>query len=46
VIVSKSAPTDLGLKLAADLGVTVVGFVRGKRMNVYTHDWRITRDGE
>ncbi len=44
VIVSKSAPTNLGLKLAGDLGVTLVGFVRGGRMNVYTHDWRIKRD--
>jgi len=44
VIVSKSAPTNLGLKLASDLGVTLVGFVRGGRMNVYTHDWRIKRD--
>lgn len=46
MIVSKSAPTDLGLKLAADLGVTLIGFVRGKRMNVYTHDWRIARDAK
>lgn len=45
IIVSKSAPTTLGLKLAAELGVTLVGFVRGRRMNVYTHDWRISRDG-
>jgi len=41
VIVSKSAPTNLGVRLANDLGVTLVGFVRGKRMNVYTHAWRI-----
>ena len=46
VIISKSAPTSLGLRLADDLGVTLVGFVRGKRMNVYTHDWRITIDGK
>ena len=45
IVVSKSAPTSLGLRLAADLGVTLVGFVRGRRMNVYTHDWRIKRDG-
>jgi FdhD protein len=44
IIVSKSAPTSLGLRLADDLGVTVVGFVRGKRMNVYTHAHRIARD--
>jgi FdhD protein len=46
IIVSKSAPTNLGVRLANDLGLTLVGFVRGKRMNVYTHDWRITRDGK
>ena len=46
MLVSKSAPTDLGLKLAADLGVTLVGFVRGMRMNVYTHDWRIATDAK
>ena len=44
IIVSKSAPTNLGVRLADALGVTLVGFVRGKRMNVYTHDGRITRD--
>lgn len=46
VIVSKSAPTNLGVRLANDLGVTLVGFVRGKRMNVYTHAWRIATDGK
>jgi FdhD protein len=44
LIASKSAPTDLGVKLANDLGITLVGFVRGKRMNVYANRWRI-RDG-
>jgi len=46
VIVSKSAPTNLGVKLADDLGVTLVGFVRGKRMNVYTHAERIATNGK
>ncbi len=46
VIISKSAPTDLGVRLANDLGITLIGFVRGKRMNVYTNDWRIVTDGE
>lgn len=45
VLVSKSAPTNLGVKLANDLGVTLVGFVRGKRMNVYTHNERIATNG-
>ena len=41
ILISKSAPTSLGVRLAADLGVTLIGFVRGKRMNVYTHGWRV-----
>jgi FdhD protein len=41
VLVSISAPTDLGVKLADDLGMTLIGLVRGKRMNVYSGRWRI-----
>jgi FdhD protein len=41
-LVSKSAPTSSGVKLAEELGITLIGFVRGTRMNVYTHDWRVT----
>ena len=41
VLISKSAPTDQGVKLATDMGVTLVGFVRGKKMNVYANEWRI-----
>ena len=46
LIISKSAPTDLGVRLANDLGITLIGFVRGSRMNAYTNDWRIVTDGE
>jgi len=42
IIVSKSAPTNLGVRLADNLGVTLIGFVRGRRMNIYTHAERIT----
>ena len=41
IIISKSAPTNLGIKLAEDLGITLIGFARGKRMNVYTNAGRI-----
>ena len=46
ILISKSAPTNLGLRLANELGVTLIGFVRGRRMNVYANGWRITTDGE
>ncbi len=45
ILISKSAPTNLGVRLAADLGVTLIGFVRGKRMNVYTDSWRVMAKG-
>lgn len=41
IIVGVSAPTDLALKLADELGITVIGFARENRMNVYTHPERI-----
>lgn len=41
IIVSKSAPTDLALTLADDLGITAIGFVRRNKMNVYTHTYRV-----
>ncbi|MDA8234634.1 MAG: formate dehydrogenase accessory sulfurtransferase FdhD [Clostridia bacterium] len=40
-VVSRSAPTDLAVKIGDELGVTIVGFVRGNRMNIYTHPQRI-----
>lgn len=41
LLLSKSAPTDLALRLAHDLGITVVGFIRGQQLAVYTHPHRI-----
>jgi len=46
MLVSKSAPTSTAVNMAGELGITLAGFVRGGRMNVYTHDWRITADAE
>jgi len=41
VLASKSAPTNTAVKLADLLGITLIGFVRGTRMNVYSHHQRI-----
>ena len=46
ILISKAAPTNVGVKLAADLDITLIGFVRGRRMNVYTHDWRVAANGK
>jgi len=41
VVISRAAPTDLAIKLAKRADITLVGFVRGERMNIYTHPQRI-----
>jgi FdhD protein len=41
VLASRTAPTDLAIKIAEESGVALVGFVRGERMNIYTNKQRI-----
>jgi len=41
VVTSISAPTDRGVKAAKETGLTLIGFVRGRRFNVYTYPERL-----
>lgn len=43
VLASRTAPTDLAIRIAEKSGVTLVGFVRGERMNIYTNTDRILK---
>jgi FdhD protein len=44
IIASMAAAIDSGIRIAMDAGVTLVGFARGKHMNVYTFPERILLD--
>lgn len=41
VVISHSAPTDLALSMAKAANITIAGFVRGTRMNIYYGEHRI-----
>lgn len=41
VLAAVSAPSSLAVEVAEELGVTLVGFLRGDSMNVYSHPWRL-----
>jgi len=45
ILAAVSAPTSMALELARELNLTLVGFVRGQRLNVYTHPERIVISG-
>ena len=41
VVVSRSAPPDRSISLARELGITLIGYARGDRLSVYTHEERV-----
>lgn len=41
ILVSRCAVTDVAIQYARSLGLTLIGFVRGRRMNIYTGAKRI-----
>lgn len=41
IVISRTSPTSLAITLAEQGGITLIGYARHDRFNVYTHPWRI-----
>ena len=44
VLAGISAPSSLAVNFARDCGITLIGFLRSNRFNVYTHPQRLNRE--
>ncbi|MCX8034028.1 MAG: formate dehydrogenase accessory sulfurtransferase FdhD [Thermodesulfovibrio sp.] len=42
IIVSRTAPTSLAIDIGEEVGLTIIGFLRGNRCNIYCHGERIS----
>ena len=42
IVASISAPSSLAIDLAKDFGITMIGFLRGRSMNIYANPERVT----
>ena len=45
VVISRTSPTSLAVELARSWQITLIGYARGKTLNVYAGEWRVADSG-
>lgn len=43
LIAARSAPTELAVNLAKEFGITIIGFIRTNKFNIYSHESRVIK---
>ena len=46
LVASRTSPTDMAIRMCHEAGITLVGYARAGRFNLYSHPWRIAADFE
>jgi FdhD protein len=41
ILASRNSPTERAIELAESLGITLVGYVRGEHLSIYSQPWRV-----
>ena len=41
MLISLTSPTSLSIEMAEEMGITLIGYARGRKFNIYTHPQRI-----
>ncbi len=44
ILISRTSPNSLSIALAERYGITLIGYARRHRFNLYTHPWRIAEN--
>lgn len=46
LIASRTSPTDLAIRICKEANIVLIGYLRGKRFNVYAHSERLAPEAE
>lgn len=41
IVITRTSPTSYSIELALEYGITLIGYARGKRFNIYSHPHRV-----
>jgi FdhD protein len=46
LVASRTSPTDMAVRMCEEAGITLIGYARGGRFQLYAHPWRVAAPSE